>query len=476
MNEHDSERIASVLEGDGLVPTLEQEEADVVVFNTCCIRENADNKLYGNLGQIKAQRDRNPDLKIMVSGCLAQKDREIIQKKAPWVDVVFGTNNVSRAADLLRESTESGPIIEIFDEIANDEVEFASALNAVRATDYQSWLTIQMGCDNNCAFCIVPSVRGKEVSRSFAHIISEVEQLAAQGVTELTLLGQNVNSYGRDITLSLRRDPELSAEIAGPYWADDRRARPLFADLLRQAGAVEGISRIRFTSPHPKDLRPETVLAMAETSAVCEHLHFPLQSGSNRVLSLMHRGYSAERYLEKLSMARASIDDLAVTTDIIVGFPGETDEDFEETLQVAAAAEYDSAYTFIFSPRPGTEASEMSDLFISSDVIAERFERLKIVVERSALLKHQQRIGKVEEVLVDGPSKKNPLIWSGRTRQNKLVHMTLPETFNPKDPVFGVGSYVGVAIKSAAVYFLRGDLVEVLAAPKHKRKLQLTVG
>lgn len=476
MNEHDSERIASVLEADGMVAAVDTDEADVIVFNTCCIRENADNKLYGTLGHAKALRDKNPDLKIMVAGCLAQKDRELIQERAPWVDVVFGTNNVSRAAKLLKHSNDFGPTIEIVDEISSDEVEFASSLNAVRASDFQSWVTIQVGCNNNCAFCIVPSVRGKEVSRSFDQIVSEVRRLASQGVTEVTLLGQNVNSYGRDITLSLRKG-ELSENLsAGPFWEGDKRVRPLFADLLREVGAVSGISRVRFTSPHPKDLRPETISAMAETEAVCEHLHLPLQSGSDRILSLMHRGYDSRKYLERMAMAREAIPDLAVTTDIIVGFPGETEDDFAMTLAVAAEAEYDGAYTFIFSPRKGTEAAAMKDLYVPQDVIADRFERLKIVIDRSALKKHQQRVGLSEEVLVEGRSKKNSELWSGRTRQHKLVHFSVPPAFEPLPDGFGAGSYATVHISSAAVYYLRGELEGILGAPKRRRKLQFTVG
>ncbi len=476
MNEHDSEHIASVLEADGLVPASELDEADVIVFNTCCIRENADNKLYGTLGHAKAIRDRNPDLKIMVAGCLAQKDRELIQKRAPWVDVVFGTNNVSRAAELLKYSEEHGQTIEILDEISPDEVAVTSALSAVRASEYQSWVTIQVGCNNSCAFCIVPSVRGKEVSRSFDHIVAEVESLATQGVTEVTLLGQNVNSYGRDITLANRKGNVTEALSAGPYWDGDKRVRPLFADLLREVGSIPGISRVRFTSPHPKDLRLETIAAMAETGAVCEHLHLPLQSGSDRVLSLMHRGYDSSKYLEKLSMARAAIPGLAVTTDIIVGFPGETEEDFERTLEVVAGASYDGAYTFIFSPRPGTEAASMRELFVPEEVIADRFERLKIVIDRSALQKHAERVGMTEEVLVEGPSKKNSEVWSGRTRQHKLVHFSTPAGMDKLSPAFGSGSYVNVKINSAAVYYLRGELVSVLWSPKRKKRIEVSVG
>src|SRR2546423_1898179 len=346
MNEHDSQRLARQLEDDGMVATDDVDEADVVLLNACCIRENADNKLYGHLGHLAAQKQQRPGLQIAVAGCLAQKDAGIVREKAPHVDVVLGTHNVGRAAKLLREAREHGrPIVEILEEAtAEDGEAFASAL-PVRDLPHAAWVTIQIGCDNKCAFCIVPAVRGKEVSRPFDELVGEVARAAADGVTEVTLLGQNVNSYGRDIT----------------------RRRPLFADLLRAVGAVDGIRRVRYTSPHPKDLRPETVAAMADVPAVCEHLHLPLQSGSDRVLAAMHRGYTAKRYLEKLALARDAVADLAVTTDIIVGFPGETEDDFEQTLEVAAAAEYDSAYTFIFSPRPGTEAASMVDAFVDAD-------------------------------------------------------------------------------------------------------------
>ncbi len=347
----------------------------------------------------------------MVAGCLAQKDRDHIRERAPYVDVVLGTHNVHRSVDLLHQAAETGPVTEILEAtVADDHELFPSALPARRTTGHSAWITIQIGCDNNCAFCIVPAVRGPEISRPFDRIVEEVSRVAADGVTEVTLLGQNVNSYGRDLALAQRR--------AGA----DVRVRPLFAELLRAVGAVEGIRRVRYTSPHPKDLRPETIAAMAEVPAVCEHLHLPLQAGSDRVLAAMHRGYSGERYLEKLAAARASVPDLAVTTDIIVGFPGETDDDFDRTLEVAAAAEYDSAYTFIYSPRPGTEAVEAGTPLVDPDVVAERFERLRVVIERSGLAKHEARVGRIEELMVEGPSKRDPSVTSGRTRQNKLVH------------------------------------------------------
>ncbi|MEY2399019.1 MAG: tRNA-2-methylthio-N6-dimethylallyladenosine synthase [Actinomycetota bacterium] len=442
MNEHDSERIAGLLEADGLVAAASVEDADVVVLNTCCIRENADNRLYGTLGHLKSTKDRKPDMQIAVAGCLAQKDRDLIQRKAPFVDAVFGTHNVGRAAELLREAAAHGPVMEILEE--SDA--FPSALPVRRDVSYAAWVTIQIGCDNSCAFCIVPSVRGKEISRPIDELVAEVRALVVQGVTEITLLGQNVNSYGRDIT----------------------KRSPLFAQLLREVGAIDGLERVRFTSPHPKDMRADTFAAMAETGAVCNHLHFPLQSGSDRVLAKMHRGYTAERYLEKVRLARAAIDDLAVTSDIIVGFPGETDDDFEATLAVAAEVGYDSCYPFIFSPRTGTEAATMTDAFVPEDVIADRFERLRVVVERSALARHEARVGRVESVLIEGPSPRHDTRWSGRTTQNKLVHF---EPRSDGELRTASGGYADVVITSAGRHHLIGEVVAVTAGPKHKTRI-----
>jgi tRNA-2-methylthio-N6-dimethylallyladenosine synthase len=320
----------------------------------------------------------------------------------------------------------------------------APALYAVRELPFAAWMTIQTGCDNTCAYCIVPAVRGGEISRPFEDLVHEAQALARSGVTEITVLGQNVNSYGRDLT----------------------KRRPLFADLLRALGEVEGIERLRFTSPHPKDLRPETIAAMAETPAVCPQLHLPLQSGSNRVLRAMRRGYSVERYLERLAHARAAIPDLAVTTDLIVGFPGETDEEFDETLAVVAACEFDSTYTFIFSPREGTRAAEMTADFVGDDQIKARFERLKDVTNRSALRRSQTRIGMVEEVLVEGPSRRDPAVYSGRTRHGRLIH------FSPTSEL-RAGALIRAEVTSAAPYFLRGVQREVLRAPRHKIRVPL---
>jgi tRNA-2-methylthio-N6-dimethylallyladenosine synthase len=465
MNEHDSERLAGLLEAEGMVAAQGVDDADVVVFNTCCIRENADNRLYGNLGQLRALKQQRPGLQIAVGGCLAQKDRDKVLERAPWVDAVFGTHNVGRITGLLQDARSHGSVVEILDAAASDAEEFPSALPVRRELPFSAWVTIQVGCDNSCAFCIVPSVRGREISRPFGEIVSEVQQLAEHGATEVTLLGQNVNSYGRDLALKARGGGDWRGQSyeTGAQWAgsDVPRARPLFADLLRAVGGVDGISRVRFTSPHPKDLRPETIEAMATEKAVCPQLHLPLQSGSDRVLARMRRGYTAGRYLERLRAARAAVADLAVTTDIIVGFPGETDDDFEQTLAVVAEAEYDSAYTFIFSPRPGTEAAAWTDQFVPAEVAGERFERLRLVVERSALRRHEARLGMTEEVLIEGPAKKGgPGVFSGRTRQNKLVHL--------EAAVLRPGTVVEALVERAAPHFLKGKLVRVVAAPRHR--------
>jgi len=454
MNEHDSERLAGALVADGMVATPDLESADVVVFNTCCIRENADNRFYGHLGNLKTLRESRPDMQIAVGGCLAQMDRDRVRQRASHVDVVFGTHNLARAPELLRQAARSGPVVEILDEPVADTDPAApdqagAALAAVRDLPYAAWVTIQTGCDNSCAFCIVPSVRGGEVSRPIHELVAEVESLARRGVTEVTLLGQNVNSYGRDLT----------------------HRRPLFAELLTLVGGVAGIRRVRYTSPHPKDLRPETIAAMAETAEVCNHLHLPLQSGSDATLSAMRRGYTAQRYLDRLAAAREAIPDLAVTTDLIVGFPGETDHDFERTLEVVAEAGYDSAYTFVFSPRPGTRAAAMVDAFVPPEVVAERFERLRAVVERSALIRHRRRIGRVEEVVVEGPSKRDPAVVSGRTRQNKLVHF---EPAGARPPA--VGSYADVEVTGAARHHLTGELLAVTGRPSHRVRIPVSAG
>jgi tRNA-2-methylthio-N6-dimethylallyladenosine synthase len=453
MNEHDSERIAGLLESDGYTETADETDADVIVVNTCCIRENADNKLYGTLGNMKRLKADNPDLQIMVGGCLAQKDRDLIQQRAGHVDVVLGTHNVHRVTDLLSDARANGPLTEIWEEADPDDA-FASALPARRGLDYAAWLTIQVGCDNSCAFCIVPAVRGVEISRTPEDIVAEAARLAADGVTEITLLGQNVNSYGRDLALAARRSGDSRVRI-----------RPAFAELLRSVGAVDGIRRVRYTSPHPKDMTTEVFEAMAETPEVMPHLHFPLQSGSDRTLKAMHRGYTAERFLTKLHSARATIPDLAVTTDIIVGFPGETEEDFERTLEVSAEAEFDSAFTFVYSPRPGTEAAELVEDFCDPEEVKDRYARLRTVIERSALAKQRARVGLVEEVVIEGPSKKDPSRLSGRTGQNKLVH------FEPPDGPIRPGTYATVQVTQGHTQYLMGEFVEITNKATHRTRI-----
>jgi tRNA-2-methylthio-N6-dimethylallyladenosine synthase len=425
MNENDSERIAALLEEDGMVPVAAPDQADVIVLNTCCIRENADNKLYGNLGHLKTLKDRNPLLRLMVGGCLAQKDRGLVQEKAPWVDVVFGTHNLHRVVDLLDYADQWGGITEI-----TEETETAPwILPARRELPHSAWVTIQIGCDNSCTFCIVPHVRGREVSRRPSDIVREIGDLVRDGVVEVTLLGQNVNSYGRDLAL-------------------DGRRRPIFARLLREVGTVEGMRRIRYTSPHPKDFREEVAEAMAETEAVCEQLHLPLQSGSDRILARMHRGYNAARYLARLAMARDHIPGLAVSTDIIVGFPGETEEDFQDTLEVVAEARFDSAYTFIYSPRSGTPAAEMDDQ-VPAEVSQERLQRLLAVQEPMSLEHNRALVGRTVEVLTEGPSRKDPEVATTRTRTNKVVHVP---------GRFPMGKFLEAGILEAAPHHLIGRL------------------
>jgi len=426
MNEHDSERIGGLFEEDGMVPATGVADADVVMINTCCIRENADNRLYGNLGQLKAIKDERPDLRILVGGCLAQKDRDVVQEKAPWVDVVFGTHNLHRVVTLLDHAEEWGPVTEIWEETASiDDV--PSTLPAHREVPHSAWVTITIGCNNACTFCIVPIVRGKEISRRPGDIVREVRDLASDGVVEVTLLGQNVNSYGRDLAI-------------------DGRRRPIFADLLCRVGEIDGIRRIRFTSPHPKDIKDDVLQAMADTPAVCEQLHLPLQSGSARILRAMHRGYTPERFLDKLRAAEATIPGLATSTDVIVGFPGETEDDFQGTLDVLAEARFDSAYMFIYSPRPGTPAAEMSDQ-VDPEAASERFSRLVELQNRITLEKNEALIGSRVEVLVEGPSRKDRGMATTRTRTNKVVHV--PGSFAP-------GSFLEAVLDSAAPSHLFG--------------------
>ncbi|MCZ7533306.1 MAG: tRNA (N6-isopentenyl adenosine(37)-C2)-methylthiotransferase MiaB [Acidimicrobiia bacterium] len=428
MNEHDSERIAGLLESDGMVCADSVDTADLIVLNTCTIRENADVKLYGYLGSLKRAKTERPTLRIAVGGCSAQKERDLIQERAGWVDVVFGTHNVHRVVDLLDHAEDWGPVTEIWDE-ANAVADIPSGLPVHRETEHSAWVTITIGCNNSCTFCIVPIVRGAELSRRPGDVIREIEGLARAGVKEITLLGQNVNSYGRDLDLNGHK--------------------PLFAELLRRAGDVAGIERIRFTSPHPKDFREDVAYAMAETPAVCEQIHFPLQSGSDRILARMHRGYTAERFLAKLKMMRTIVPDLASSTDVIVGFPGETEADFEGTLDVMRQARFDNAYMFQFSPRPGTPAAEM-DGHVDPDVIQQRFNRLTTLQNAITMELNQAQVGREVNVMVEGPSKKDASVATTRTRGNRIVH--IEGSWQP-------GTFLDVRVVRAAAHHLGGVLL-----------------
>src|SRR6476469_9926862 len=402
MNEHDSERIGGLLLSDGMSPTDDVSQARVIVLNTCAIRENAENKLYGNLGHLKPLKDRQPDLKIVVAGCLAQKDQGLIQRKAPWVDVVIGTHALPQLRELLRRAEIDGPQMDVREYTET----FPSALPAARADDIRAWVSVAVGCDNACTFCIVPLVRGPQRSRSIGEILAEVQELTSRGVVEVTLLGQNVNTYGRDLTVP------------------GSARRPLFARLLREVDGVDGIRRIRFTSPHPHDFTADVVDAMAECEHVCEHIHFPLQSGSDRVLRAMQRSYRRERYLEWLARIRSAIPGIAVSTDIIVGFPGETEQDLADTLDVVAQARFDSAYMFQYSPRPGTRAATMEGQ-VPKEVVQERFDRLLALQERISLEENRAQLGRILEVLVEGEGKREGSTQS-RTRTNRIVHLATP--------------------------------------------------
>jgi tRNA-2-methylthio-N6-dimethylallyladenosine synthase len=431
MNEHDSERIGGLLSADGYVPTEDATEAEVIVFNTCAIRQNADDRLYGNLGHLRPLKERRPDLRIVVAGCLAQKDGGTILERAPWVDVVVGTHALPELLDLLRASESEGPQMDVRE---YTEV-FPSALPARREVAHHAWVSVSVGCDNACTFCIVPLVRGRQRSRPIEEVLAEVEGLARQGVVEVTLLGQNVNTYGRDVT------------GAGP------RPGPLFGELLRAVNRVEGIRRIRFTSPHPHDFTSDVIAAMAESEKVCEHIHFPLQSGSDRVLRAMRRSYRRERYLAWLEAIRVAIPGIAVTTDVIVGFPGETEADLEDTLDIVRRARFDQAYTFQYSPRPGTRAVEMPGQPPKA-VVQGRFDRLVELQESVSLEIMRQHVGRTFEVLVEGTGRKGGA--QGRTRTNKVVH--LPGDIPP-------GTFVQARIVSAHPHHLRGEPVIPAADP-----------
>jgi tRNA-2-methylthio-N6-dimethylallyladenosine synthase len=395
MNAHDSERIKGMLESLGLGEAPRQEDADVLVFNTCTIREKPDTKLAAYLGDAGARKRENPDLVVAVGGCYAEAQQERIFELYPQVDVAFGPGSIPHLGEWIGAGGEAPR-----GRFGTHE-HFAGDLPMHRERSFSAWVQVSMGCNSKCSYCIVPAVRGREQSRRPGEIVAEVTHLAADGVKEVTLLGQNVNSWGRDL-------PGLDTE---------------FGELLRACDAVEGIERIRFTSPHPKDFRDPVIAAMADCDAVCEHIHLPLQSGSSRLLKLMRRTYDRGRYLALVDKLRAAIPGLALGTDVIVGFPGETEDDFRETLEVMEHVRYDSAYTFIYSPRRGTEAADLPDQ-IADEVKHERLERLVEVVQRIAAERNADRIGTVEEVLVEGASRTDATLLRGRTRGNVMVNFT----------------------------------------------------
>ncbi|MCH1869041.1 tRNA (N6-isopentenyl adenosine(37)-C2)-methylthiotransferase MiaB [Nocardioides sp. CFH 31398] len=428
MNVHDSERLTGLLEDAGYAAAPDGEQADVVVFNTCAVRENADNRLYGNLGHLAPVKAKKPGMQIAVGGCLAQKDRDTITKRAPWVDVVFGTHNIGSLPALLdRARSQEEAQVEILESL---DV-FPSTLPTRRESAYAAWVSVSVGCNNTCTFCIVPSLRGKEKDRRPGEILAEVEALVAEGVSEVTLLGQNVNAYGVEF--------------------GDRQA---FSKLLRACGEVEGLERVRFTSPHPAEFTDDVIEAMAETPNVMPSLHMPLQSGSDAVLRAMRRSYRQKRFLGIIDRVRAAIPDAAITTDIIVGFPGETDADFEDTLHVVREARFSGAFTFQYSKRPGTPAATM-DGEVPPEVVKERYGRLAALVDEVAWDENKRQVGRRLELLVaEGEGRKDAATHrlSGRAPDNRLVHFT---------PVDAAGGPVAVR---------PGDVVTVevtYAAPHH---------
>ena len=440
MNVHDSERLSGLLEENGYVAAAEGENPDLVVFNTCAVRENADNRLYGTLGQLKPVKDAHPGMQIAVGGCLAQKDKDVVVKKAPWVDVVFGTHNLGSLPALLERAAHNDRAeVEIKDALE----EFPSVLPAKRESTYAGWVSISVGCNNTCTFCIVPSLRGKERDRRPGEILAEVQALVEQGVTDVTLLGQNVNAYGVNFA-----DPDME------------RDRSAFSKLLRACGQIEGLERVRFTSPHPAEFTDDVIDAMAETPNVVHQLHMPLQSGSDRVLKDMRRSYRTKKFLGILEKVREKMPDAAITTDIIVGFPGETEEDFQQTLDVVEKARFSSAFTFQYSPRPGTPAATMTEQ-VPPEVVKERYGRLLALQERISEEENAKLVGREVELLVsqsDGRKNAETHRMSGRSRDGRLVHF-IPSESEPGvvDRKIRPGDYVTVRVTDSAPHFLIAD-------------------
>jgi tRNA-2-methylthio-N6-dimethylallyladenosine synthase len=430
MNVHDSERIAGLLDEAGYIPVIEGDQADIVVFNTCAVRENADNKLYGNLSFLAPIKKKNPGMQIAVGGCLAQKDQSIILKKAPYVDVVFGTHNVGSLPVLLeRARIEEEAQIEILESLEH----FPSTLPARRFSAFTSWVSISVGCNNTCTFCIVPTLRGVEKDRQPADILTEMRALVDQGVIEITLLGQNVNAYGVEFG-----------------------ERGAFANLLREAGKIDGLERVRFMSPHPRDFTDDVIEAMAQTANVMPHLHMPLQSGSDSILQSMRRSYRADKYLGILERVRAAMPDAMITTDIIVGFPGETEEDFQATLDLTTQAQFAAAYTYKYSIRPGTPAGEMPNQ-VDHNIVGERYTRLHEHQQKISLAVNQSAVGSVHRALVsevEGRRDEAQARMTGKTEDFRLVHFSADTDARP-------GDIVDVKITEASAHYLLADAISV---------------
>ncbi len=419
MNEHDSERMKGMLESLGYEQVETRDDADLILFNTCSIRESADSRFIGNLGEAKRLKTENPERIVGVGGCWAQSVKDEVFERFPFVDVAFGPGQIHRLAEFLTSDSLTAQGYFEFED-------FSGHLPMKREREFQAWVQISQGCRLRCSYCIVPSTRGPEVSRDPCELVPEIARLASDGVREVTLLGQNVNSYGRDMP---------------------KQERVSFAELLARVDAIDGIDRIRYTSPHPQYMREDVIRAHAELPSVCEHIHLPLQSGSTRILKAMRRTYTSERFLDRVAQIREHVPDVALTTDIIVGFPGETEEDFQETLEVVEHVEYDSAFTFIFSPRRGTEAAGLSEQ-LPHGVKRERMERLVELVQRTATTRAQRFVARTMEVLVEGPSRTDPSKLRGRTRHNKTVNFT---------GVARAGEFVDVEITNATSTTLAGD-------------------
>ena len=427
MNEHDSEKIAGIFNNDGMSKSEDIDHADILFVNTCTIRENADDKLYGTLGHLKKWKEQSSNRRLIVGGCAAQKDKELVRDRAPWVDVVIGTHNTTDVINLLNQSEDWGPITKIVEE--SEDIE--SQILPVRESGFSAFVTIQIGCNNSCTFCIVPSVRGVEISRRPSDIINEIKNLSCEGVKEITLLGQNVNSYGRDLMI-------------------DNKRSPYFTQLLYKIHEIDGIERIRFTSPHPKDFKKETLIAVSELPKIANQIHIPLQSGSDKILSSMHRGYNQKKYLSKIDMIKDIIPDVSLSSDIIVGFPGEDETDFEQTMNVVDYAEFDLIYMFKFSPRPGTVAADYSDKFVEKNLIDSRFMRLKEDQIKISQKRYDRFVGTTQKMLVEKPSKKYSNVLTGRIEGGHIVHLESNENI--------IGNLLDVKVHDATPFFLKATL------------------